>query len=924
MSDPNDVLTYLFRTTSNTLTIPFTPTSLQLLDLQKDHPVTNQNFNGKHHPHLPLHIDRYAQEQRILTNIGPTSNYIHDVGGASGRHRKYGRHHVWSTQPLIMPQDHFRTQYPESSCRHLGQSCDCQDFDVAMFVHSLYYIQPADIITIINNTNMKTAFAVVHMFEKNNGSFTCDDKYVVKGQYVTMTVNGNTTPYQHNNMRWLRCGISVQGEWLLVWKQITKSSHSTIFQFRTVARTMGHTIESVPETANNYVVVSAQAVQVRGIAPFQWRQKYTAVASIPTDIYSTLQLYVSGKARDSKLFDMLAYKSMTLLRDKGIVGEEAAKMQLVLVYNLMSIDDNLEMHLLQQLLTADNIRSKFNSMLTLINPTGKVTNKIPAIMAIGALLYVTARNPTNVNSYILPAGLMLSALITRLTQNDNNIIDVNPKFTSIEANNNDKAETINHVECQLPPKEITSLATMTVDRMQSKPVVGTSAPVGTVINNSVPVVYGQSQNNAVAALTHRGLITTSEPTPPVIKSLRDYVMLHFEELFRGREQVFANYDEWNKRYPTALQKLHNEARKEYRGEVKTKRKSFVKVEKLLLNVNHELTDKAPRLIQGADSTYNVLVGPWIYSFTKELARIWNANHHIFYTTGVLGDAIGAWINPDHYFLENDYSKFDASIGPALLKLELDIYVRFGMNKRLHTLMSTAIDKTGSTSTGINYSVVGTRPSGDQNTSCGNTLLNGVIMAWALSRQSITQYKMAVLGDDNLVCFHCSLSLTCLNKDIMSLGLNPKAVLKTNVNLVEYCSARFWPTESGRVLGPKIGRFLTKIGWMINPPASEKKKLQQYRGTIMSHLTTTGHVPVCNELITSTLEKLTEKRYIKDNEKRLVNSKRYTYCDLTWLMIHDLYGLTKATIDEITSMVESAPLGHFVKHPALEIICAIDC
>jgi hypothetical protein len=280
----------------------------------------------------------------------------------------------------------------------------------------------------------------------------------------------------------------------------------------------------------------------------------------------------------------------------------------------------------------------------------------------------------------------------------------------------------------------------------------------------------------------------------------------------------------------------------------------------------------------------------------------------------------------HYY-ENDYSRFDSTIGLSLLELEVDIYRRFGLNKRCAHLMLTNLDRVGKTPSGVKYSVPGTRPSGDQNTSCGNTMLNGLLMAYALwCQRPLFEWQMAVMGDDNLTQSNRLYDTGHIEGKMRLLGMLPKLVHKTHFHFLEFVSCRFWPTPDGLVLGPKIGKFLVKVGWMLRPPTGEKRRAREYRGTLLSHVNSVGHVPVLNEVVQRMLELTAQSttRFVQDNSRRLKNISIHTTTIETWNMIEDLYQLGKHDIDQINSQIANTFMGGVLDHPAIRRIVDVDC
>lgn len=131
-----------------------------------------------------------------------------------------------------------------------------------------------------------------------------------------------------------------------------------------------------------------------------------------------------------------------------------------------------------------------------------------------------------------------------------------------------------------------------------------------------------------------------------------------------------------------------------------------------------------------------------------------------------------------------------------------------------------------------YCVDGMRKSGDPNTSCGNTLINGLVHLYCFhqyysminkldmldpaNKPSNTGVKLLLLGDDNLgwlpEMFGEYINSGEFTKDARKLGLIAKAKISKDIYDAEYCSSRLWCLHDDIwVSGPKLGRMWTRFG-----------------------------------------------------------------------------------------------------------------
>ncbi len=874
-------------------------------------------YGTRKHGHPVMHLERILLENKCVHYLRNRykieKQFIHDVGGASGRHYIHGRSDVWSSQPIVCAQDHFRQTALSISCRHMGQLCDCREFFACMFVHSVYYLTPEAVAIVLTNTTTKTGLVLLHMFEGDQGGYNGESTWIKDAGTISMKVNGNVHSYVHSDVEWLRATHAVTRCGTLVWTNVFKSETTVVLEIKLVPETV------IQDTrfSHGEVHVTCTAKQLRGIWPLQWSEKYQASENVPADVFTKLKLFMVGQKADAVTYRTLCHKGNTLLREKSITDPRlASRMLNVMVHNLIAMDDKLEQDLLraqQDMWEQRELRTELLGLPPAAPTSWKATVGYACLTG-----FALIRTPNLLMNAYLPISAMVLVSVPVLTM-VRTYLNTKPRRPTPAPPLSPLLVT------QLSPLPIPEGNSIKFDLVDSKPPTGELAPYGITIKNSRPVAYASVLENEIVSVSNRALQTDFKIDDKAVAQLTTFVFAHFDVIFPERQDVVPVFEDWNRRYPAKKQEDHVKAQSSGKTSGKSIRKSFVKVEKLNYVVNNKVTDKAPRLIQGASDSYNIALGPWIYAFSKELARIWNANHFIFYTAGSTGEEIGAWLPCTKNYYENDYSKYDASIHQGLLKLELKIYRRFGMRKELSKLMTDNLDKCGFTPNNVKYSVKGTRPSGDQNTSCGNSLLNGIIMAWAFYKATGNfDFKSVVMGDDNLLATNMDVDIDKIEKQILGLGLNPKLQLKTNVNLLEYCSMRFWPTDSGRVLGPKIGKFAVKVGWMLRPPKGDERRKREYRGTLLSHLTTVTHVPVLRMLVTRMLNIIGRERYIKDNERRMQNAEQHEANDTTWNMVADLYNLTKEDVLDIERDIAKAEMGEEISHHSLDVMIEHDC
>ena len=866
--------------------------------------------HGKH-PHRHLMLDRLVAEQDAITTLNRISaGWIKDVGGSSTRHRRYNRTNIWSCQPLLEAQDALRPMYAQSACRHLGQQCNCKVFTSAMFVHSLYYLTPHDVLEILLNTTAKVGIAVIHLFGERQGSIGYGEAtYTRQDGVVTMTVLGNSHVYKHSDMSWLSATKYETSGLTLAWEFIKPFSHSCQIGFiiTTPLPSQPTTTYSVDECER----ITVPATATLGIWPFTWTKQYQITELVPKNLLADLCATIAGRPRNASTYQQLMAVGTRWLHDNQYRSPSSGRVLVVAVRHAFGKDQLVERDLLYDISDHGKLNETHSNALSLSRPSTTLQRISYGVSALGVAAAVGTSTHAPKTAGLLAGFGVLGAVGTLMSTSRRSQYEQPTRhtddYTLVELEKTTKPKIHPLLNSEVELNEIDRTAFVSYDPIRYKDPTGILEPVGICFTGREPVAYAGNLHNEVLSVTNRLVAPKPQVDHGVVIQFRHFVENHFNTLFPGLQPIQENFEEWNSRYPTAQQARHVAALRSG-GTVKNDpRKAFVKVEKLLPEVRGSVEHKTPRGIQGGTDATNVTIGPWIYAFSKELSRVWNKDHFLYYTSGESAESLGSWLRYTTHYIENDFTRFDSTLNKHLLDVEMLVYKKAGCPPSILKVLRLNTTKTrGSTPHGVRYSVDATRRSGDQNTSIGNSMINGLIHAFALNRCGIGphRFNMAVLGDDNLICINTEIDVDAFSRWFRLVGLRPNIKITRNPNLVEFCSSRFWPTPEGRVLGPKIGRFLAKIGWVLRPPVGTTRKYKEYRGTLMSHVDSVAHVPICYEVVCKTLITMVEKRYIVDTEKRRRVERPHTTCDETWVMIENLYHLSRDDINELLDRVAS--------------------
>jgi hypothetical protein len=468
---------------------------------------------------------------------------------------------------------------------------------------------------------------------------------------------------------------------------------------------------------------------------------------------------------------------------------------------------------------------------------------------------------------------------------------------------------------------------------------GPLRPLGIASSMAIPVVPSNSAASSVVAIASR--ILKAGPNEKGVTD-SDFLRL-FEKWVMRPENIGAfgplpvkstPFPEWNRRYPLAQQRTHLEAFLglnigNYSERLVDERGCFVKIEGLSKSTDDGVKDFAPRAIQSGTPIHNVATGPFCSAFSAFLAETWSvdAANGPVYTSGCSAEAIGARFraaceknSANLGILEGDFARFDSTVHRRLLAIEARIYKALGADPlTLHAILA-GIKTRGRDKWGNKYAVDGGRHSGDHNTSCGNTLIQGLAIMFCLAYHdqletgkwlsytdlcSKYQLTLFLLGDDNLAVGDAALlKKVPLKALLLKLGLELEPKIHSGPDAAfqaTFCSARFWPCvdEEGRdvtVLGPPIGRCVAKSGWYVGV---DKKvdPVGLVRSDALGRTLDVQFIPFINKLWQRTLDltqgaqAVTTAAFARDQRHRTHSRSVHRPSADTYSMVLSVYGLS---------------------------------
>jgi len=300
-------------------------------------------------------------------------------------------------------------------------------------------------------------------------------------------------------------------------------------------------------------------------------------------------------------------------------------------------------------------------------------------------------------------------------------------------------------------------------------------------------------------------------------------------------------------------------------------KAFIKVEPMFRKDYRDSDDFIehnidPRLISGRHPEYNAMFAPIVKSVMKLLSEMWTEDKNItFYSTGCNRRTVGKWMDRQvsrarPHFYNADYQRFDASTNQFLLALEHLIETAIqNADEEFIQWLNVQFNTDGKCSYGnarhggiIRYWCWATRKSGDNNTSLGNTLLNIMLIVYALSKQTNIRklfdddrISIVVLGDDTGICTDGWLiNEIQYVRTLRQLGLIVQLQQKNQWNLT-FCSSYFVPAiydgVETHVLTQKPGRSMCK-GYLSSQHYKNDAAKAWVKQNAEAYVKDFGHMP----------------------------------------------------------------------------------
>jgi hypothetical protein len=371
----------------------------------------------------------------------------------------------------------------------------------------------------------------------------------------------------------------------------------------------------------------------------------------------------------------------------------------------------------------------------------------------------------------------------------------------------------------------------------------------------MPIAHVPSLQAEFDSICHRAATETLEPDLEYVEEFIQWTKLNFRDIFDVKDIHSVSFAEYLRRsnatpmVKRSLKRAYFELCKESLHEDSQlssdhvrdwcKRSAFIKVENELLNFAFNIKEKSPRLIQGANAKFIVIVGPWIMALQDHFKKEWGGKDpNAFFTSGASYEKMSAWLQQfSGDVLENDFGKFDSSLCEQIMELETWIFGLFKPPRAVRDLIKGNVNARGRSRFGIVYFIPGTRKSGDPYTSLGNSLLNVLSHIFIYSNQmhldaltAKSHLHMLAQGDDNLciVSHHADIDW---RRCFARLGMDAEAIKRDDITQAEFCSSLFLKDGDRIHMCPKPGRVMAKLGCFRSLPKTVTQQ-QALRGSVL--------------------------------------------------------------------------------------------
>lgn len=344
-------------------------------------------------------------------------------------------------------------------------------------------------------------------------------------------------------------------------------------------------------------------------------------------------------------------------------------------------------------------------------------------------------------------------------------------------------------------------------------------------------------------LRDNGLILDRQKIPEFMAFAREFVK-YLPVLYKD----IASHEDWlaSREYSASKKQrsLRGMLAYETSGRLSTVRTAMIKRE-----FNNKAVDAYPRLICMRSPAVIAAFGPVVQAMTRKIKKWMDGVASPFvWTSGLSQEDIALKIHEAAerlsgkvWYGENDYTLYDSSQNPTLLAAEALVYEHMLSKSRgdprvidfladhYKTMGEWRINASTKNGGEVEATVVGTRSTGDANTTLGNTIVNFMLMCYAICKtrnlclsdfmeNRLSPCTLLCAGDDSLLIANSWVNALQV-ESIQALGVLCDYHATCVLSEAEFCSLWFAygaDSSGNRALIPmkKWGKLFTKTALTV--------------------------------------------------------------------------------------------------------------
>jgi hypothetical protein len=218
---------------------------------------------------------------------------------------------------------------------------------------------------------------------------------------------------------------------------------------------------------------------------------------------------------------------------------------------------------------------------------------------------------------------------------------------------------------------------------------------------------------------------------------------------------------------------------------------------------------------------------------------------------------------------------------------------------------------------VNFVAKDVLGSGNSRTSLSSFLRSLAGTIHSFGEPVIQDYYVLLNGDDAMLVTRTRPNVDVVLAHFLDLGQEIDLKITEHVHEVEFCQTIPYPTPSGTVWGPKIGRVLARIPWATSSCKDDPV------GIALGMLSSTYHIPFLRQYFAN-VARLAPSVKPVPYEHHIRTRECYDYDETTFGFVFARYGLTRADLVTFNDMLVGVDeLRTVLPWPQIEDLAKVD-